>query len=146
MFKSKALQQKQNNSATKKQSVISRFCHITKYKSCWIAEALIVEHSFCKISIWLGIIYTNFLHFSLATFNEFSKSASSLFFSELLCFIALAIEIEEMLLSFSAFSTSKMNSSSSKFILLFASSIFSLNLPMSSSIKAICFWFSFCFF
>ena len=71
---------KQNNSATKKQSIISSFCHITEYKKCWIAEAPRVEHSFCKISIWLGIIHTNFLRFSLATFNEFSQSASSFFF------------------------------------------------------------------
>ena len=132
---------KQNNSATKKQPIISNFGNITKYKNCWSVEAPTVEHSFCEISIWLGIIYTNFLHFSLATFNEFSKSASSFFFSELLHFIALAVEIKQMLLSFSAFSASKMASSVSKLTVLFISSILSLILPISSSIRAICFCF-----
>ena len=91
---------KQNNSATKKQSIISSFCQLTKYKNCWIVEAPIIERSFCKLSIWLGIIYTNF---PLATFNKFSTSASSFFFPELLCFIALAVEIEDICYLFQLF-------------------------------------------
>ena len=138
----KQCNKKQNNSTTKKKCIISSFCHITKYKNCWTAEAPIVEHSFCEISIWLEIIYTNFLRFPLATFNEFSRSASSFFFSKLLRFIALAFEIKDI---FSAFSTSKMNLSSSKLTVLFTSSILSLILPISFSIKAICFCFSSCF-
>ena len=92
----------------------------------------------------IGIICTNFLRFSISLSTNFPNlqvlSYFLNFYVSLHCF-----EIKDMVLYFSTLSTSKINSSSSKLTVLFTSLILSLILPISSSVKAVCFYFSSCF-